>query len=72
MRSGGVLHVNAGQLDALHRDPDVDHLSGDLPLRPEMMITNVAIGTDQVWAGEGDLPSLTGKGVTVAVIDSLH
>src|SRR4029079_13327159 len=25
LRSGGVLRVNAGQLDALQRDPDVDH-----------------------------------------------
>ena len=70
MKSGGVLRVNAGQLDALQRDPDVDHLSGDIPLRPSMAITNVAIGADQVWAGDGDIPSLTGKGVTVAVIDS--
>src|SRR5207253_1270435 len=29
-----------------------------------------AIGVDQVWAGSDDLPALTGKGVTVAVIDS--
>jgi serine protease AprX len=70
MKSGGVLRVNAGQLDALQRDPDVDHLSGDIPLRPSMAITNVAIGADQVWAGDGDLPGLTGRGVTVAVIDS--
>ena len=28
------------------------------------------IGADQVWAGAGDLPQLSGQGVTVAVIDS--
>ena len=28
------------------------------------------IGADQVWAGAGDLPPLSGRGVTVAVIDS--
>jgi serine protease AprX len=70
MKSGGVLHVNAGQLDALQRDADIDHLSGDLPLLPEMAVTNVAIGADQVWAGDGEMESLTGRGVTVAVIDS--
>jgi serine protease AprX len=70
MKSGAVLRVNAGQLDALQKDPDVDHLSGDLPIRSSMATTNVAIGADQVWAGSEDLPSLTGRGVTVAVIDS--
>src|SRR5205085_6110712 len=29
-----------------------------------------ALGVDQVWAGGDDVPALTGKGVTVAVIDS--
>jgi len=70
MKSGAVLRVNAGQLDALDKDIDIDHLSGDLPIRSSMATTNVAIGADQVWAGAEDLPSLTGRGVTVAVIDS--
>ncbi|MEO8257375.1 MAG: S8 family serine peptidase [Acidobacteriota bacterium] len=70
LRSGGVLRVNAGQLDALRRDPDVDHLSGDIPLRPVMAITNAAIGADRLWTGSGGTPALTGRGVTVAVIDS--
>ena len=29
-----------------------------------------AIGADQVWAGSDEVPALTGKGITVAVIDS--
>ena len=33
-------------------------------------MTAESIGADQVWAGAGDLPKLSGKGVTVAVIDS--
>jgi len=70
LKSGGVLRVNAGQLDALQRDPDVDHLSGDLPLRPSMAITNAAIGADQVRAGSAGAPGPTGRGVTVALIDS--
>ena len=70
MKSGAVLRVNAGQLDALGKDADIDHLSGDLPIRSSMATTNAAIGADQVWAGSEDLPSLTGRGVTVAVIDS--
>ena len=66
-----MLRVNAGQLDALQRDADVDHLSGDIPIRGRRWrSTNAAIGADQVWAGAGDVPALTGSGVTVAVIDS--
>ena len=70
LKSGAVLRVTAGQLDALQRDPEVDHLSGDVLIRPSMAVTNVAIGADQAWAGTERLPSLTGKGVAVAVIDS--
>ena len=73
LKSGAVLRVNAGQLDALQKDEEVDHLSGDIRLRGSMAITNQAIGADQVWAGSTDvpsLPSLNGKGVAVAVIDS--
>ena len=33
-------------------------------------MTTEAIGADQVWEGVGNLPRLTGAGVTVAVIDS--
>ncbi len=70
MKSGAVLHVNAGQLDALQRDSDVDHLSGERRLWPTMAITNVAIGADQTWAGGNGVPRLSGAGVAVAVIDS--
>ena len=34
LKSGAVLHVNAGQLDALSHDADIDHLSGDITIRP--------------------------------------
>ena len=47
----------------------VDHLSGDVPIRASD-VTTQAIGADQVWEGVGDLPKITGAGVTVAVIDS--
>ena len=70
MKSGAVLHVNAGQLDALQRDTDVDHLSGERRLWPSMAITNPTIGADQVWGGGNGVPRLTGSGVAVAVIDS--
>jgi serine protease AprX len=69
LKSGAVLRVNAGQLDALSRDEDVDHLSGDVKIRPSD-VTTQSIGADQLWEGLEDLPRLTGEGITVAVIDS--
>ncbi len=70
LKSGAVLRVNAGQLDAIARDGSVDALSGDVPIRPAMAVTNTSIGADQVWDGIGGGRGLTGKGVTIAVIDS--
>jgi serine protease AprX len=74
MRSGGVVRVNAGQLFALQQDDELEHLSGDIKYRPaaigQIDPIDEGIGADQVWAGAGDVPRLSGKGVTVAVIDS--
>ncbi len=71
LTSGGVLHVNAGQLLALQQDEGIDHLSGDVIIRSSVDdVTLESIGADQVWAGEGDRRAQTGRGVSVAVIDS--
>src|SRR5215467_8194044 len=74
MRSGGVLRVNAGQLSALQQDDELDHLSGNIKYKSAALDPvdpiDEGIGADQVWAGVGDLPRLSGKGVTVALIDS--
>jgi len=72
LRSGGVLVVNAGQLSALQNDIDVEHLSGNIRYKSSAAIDPVdeGIGADQVWSGAGPLPKLTGRGVTVALIDS--
>src|SRR5258706_699273 len=71
LSEGAVLRVTAGQLAALRDDGDVDHLSGDIRIKSSAAdVTAESIGADQVWAGVGDLPALSGKGVTVAVIDS--
>jgi serine protease AprX len=72
LRSGGVVRVNAGQLSALQSDLELDHLSGDIKYRSQAVVDPIdeGIGADQVWAGAGDLAPLSGKGVTVAVIDS--
>ena len=70
LKSGAVLRVNAGQLDAVRQDETVDHLSGDIRIKSSADVTAESIGADQVWAGSDDVPALTGAGVTVAVIDS--
>ena len=33
LKSGAVLRINAGQLDALRQDEAVDHLSGDIRIK---------------------------------------
>src|SRR5439155_7758878 len=38
LKSGGVLRVNAGQLDAVAADGQFDHLSGDIPIKSSMAI----------------------------------
>src|SRR5437868_14855311 len=44
LTEGAVLRVNAGQLAALRDDPDVDHLSGDVPIRSSADVTAARIG----------------------------
>ncbi len=70
LKTGAVLDVPAGALDALTRDGGVDQLSGNHRLRSQMAITNTAIGADQAWEGIAGIPGVTGEGVGVAIIDS--
>jgi len=71
LTSGAVLVVNAGQLAALRDDDAVDHLSGDLRIRSSVdAATFESLGADRAWTGAEDVPGVTGRGVTVAVIDS--
>ena len=74
--NGAVLALNAQELADLSLDPAVDHLSGDLPVRPSMVVSNVATLADKTRAGGGGLlglgavPGVTGAGIVVAVVDS--
>jgi serine protease AprX len=71
LASGAVFVVNAGQLEALRQDDTQDHLSGDVRLVSSVdAVTIEAIGADQVAAGSNDVSPLTGRGITVALIDS--
>ena len=46
------------------------HLSGDVPVRGTMAVTDEAIGADQVWRGLEGLKGYDGNGIGVALIDS--
>jgi serine protease AprX len=71
LASGAVLRINAGQLAALQQDEGIDHLSGDVKiLSTADAVTNETIGADQVWAGDDGRGAATGRGISVAVIDS--
>ena len=69
---GAVLELAERTLDALSEDPEVAHLSGDVPVRRLMSVTTAAIGADQVWDGGAlaGIAGATGRGIGVAVIDS--
>src|SRR5262249_21346291 len=69
LKNGATLEVNAGQLSVLAGDDAVDHLSGNVAIRASDATTET-IGADQVWAGSGGVPALSGAGIAVAVIDS--
>ena len=74
--NGAVLALNPQELAALSLDPVVDHLSGDLPVRPSMVVSNGATLADKTRTGGagllglGAVPGVTGAGIVVAVIDS--
>jgi serine protease AprX len=73
LTSGAVVTVNAGQLDALRQDPAVPKLSGNIRIHSHTEVTAnaaEAIGADQAWAGFDTVRPLSGRGVSVAVIDS--
>ena len=72
-----VLDVNDAQLDALQRNSAFLHISGDLPVAPDVAVTNQVTQATTVWAGTpgllgllGGTPGYLGAGVTVAVVDS--
>src|SRR5687768_4500828 len=71
LRGAAVLELPGPALESLSQDPDLPHISGDVPVRRLMSVTTEAIGADQVWRGAlAGLEGKTGRGIGVAVIDS--
>src|SRR5262245_26203779 len=50
LRGSSVLDVNDAQLDALQHNSLFSHISGDLPVAPDMAITNQVTQATSVWA----------------------
>jgi serine protease AprX len=71
-----VVTADSAELSALAADPGVHHLSGDLPVRADMSISNRSTAADQTRAGQagllgiGGIAGVSGAGVGVAIIDS--
>jgi serine protease AprX len=70
LKSGAVLRVTAGELDALLQDEAVDHLSNDIRYTSSADVVAQSIGADQVWAATPKGRGQAGRGIGVAVIDS--
>jgi serine protease AprX len=74
---GAVFGVSSDELGELAADGAIDHLSGDLPVRNTMAVSNASTGADQTKAGQAGIllgllgtSAVNGQGVGVAVVDS--
>ena len=72
-----AIEVNDAQLEALQRNPQLQTISGDLPVVADMAITNKVTAATSVWQGTpgllgllGGTPGYLGAGVGVAILDS--
>ena len=76
LRSAVAIEVDDAQLEALKKNPNYAHLSGDATVTANMAITNRVTGATSVWQGTSGLlglfgtPGYTGAGVGVAIVDS--
>jgi serine protease AprX len=77
LSDSAVLLANSAQVSQLAADPANHTLSGDMPVAPFMSVSNSSTAADQTRAGTsggllgiGAIEGVTGKGITVAVIDS--
>jgi serine protease AprX len=74
--TGAVVTADNSALESLAGDPDVDTLSGDVPVRPFMSVSNASTQANKVRAGTwgllglGAIAGVNGSGITVAVVDS--
>jgi subtilisin family serine protease len=67
--SGAVFLATADQIDSVSGDPQVSNVAEDGVVLASMNVTTQSTGASQVWTSKRFGP-YTGKGVTIAVIDS--
>src|SRR5438094_47702 len=72
-----VLAANSDEMSALAADAGIDNLSGDVPVKNWMSVSNRSTAADQTRAGYaggllglGSIAPVSGKNIGVAVIDS--
>src|SRR5260370_16079304 len=70
LQHGVVLEANSAELDRLTKEDVLDNLSGDLPVRTWMSVSNKSTAADQTRAGYaggllglGAIASVTGKNI---------
>jgi serine protease AprX len=72
-----VVEATGAQIEALASDAAIEHLSGDVPVRSMMAVSNKSTAADQVRAGTsgllgllGGIAGVNGKGIGIALVDS--
>ena len=72
-----VIEANSADIERIAADPAFAHLSGDLPVRSAMSVSNKSTAADQTRSGTsgllgllGSIPAVTGKGIGIALLDS--
>jgi serine protease AprX len=77
LEQGAVIEANAAEVERIASDAAYAHMSGDLPVRSLMSVSNKSTAADQTRAGTsgllgllGAIPAVNGKGIGIALLDS--
>ena len=72
-----VIEANAAEIERIASDAAFSRLSGDVPVRSAMSVSNKSTAADQTRAGSaglllgiGGIAGVTGKGIGIALLDS--
>jgi len=72
-----VVEATGAQINGMASDVAIARLSGDVPVRSAMSVSNRSTAADQTRAGKagllgllGTIPGVTGKGIGIALLDS--
>jgi serine protease AprX len=72
-----VVEATGAQINGMASDVAIERLSGDVPVRSAMSVSNRSTAADQTRAGKsgllgllGTIPAVTGKGIRIALLDS--